>query len=167
MPLGTCKMCLQEKELLRSHLIPRAVHEYTTAGGHKPITLRKGVLMSGNVQLQDYLLCLGCEQILNDGGEDWTVDKLATHEGQFPLYDLVTAKEADRSFNTTRVYFMVDRPEVPFEKLVHFGMGMFFKAAVHPWEGGKIDPRIELGPYAESLRRWLRGDAGFPNMCAW
>jgi hypothetical protein len=30
MPFGVCKMCLQEKNLVSSHLVPRKVYEYCT-----------------------------------------------------------------------------------------------------------------------------------------
>jgi hypothetical protein len=33
MPFGLCKMCLQEKNLVSSHLIPRKVYEYCDREG--------------------------------------------------------------------------------------------------------------------------------------
>jgi hypothetical protein len=41
--------------------------------------------MASERQWQYPLLCFDCEQVLNDGGEDWWVTKLATFEQTFPL----------------------------------------------------------------------------------
>jgi hypothetical protein len=92
MPFGVCKMCLQEKNLVSSHLIPRKIYEYCNQKGHNPIVLAGDVLMASDRQWQYPLLCLDCEKVLNDDGENWSVTKLATFEKTFPLYDLVSAK---------------------------------------------------------------------------
>jgi len=157
-------MCLRQKELVRSHLVSRKAHEYCDREGHNPIVLTRGTLMASDRQIQHPLLCFDCEQILNFEGENWCVDKLATFEKTFPLYDLV-AKGHPVAANGTTIYFVRDVPEVETEKIIHFGMGMFWKAAVHSWEGGTTDPRIDLGPYAEPIRAWLRGESSFPRHC--
>jgi hypothetical protein len=48
MPFGVCKMCLQEKNLVSSHLIPRKVYEYCNRKGHNPIVLAGDVLMASD-----------------------------------------------------------------------------------------------------------------------
>lgn len=163
MPFGLCKMSLQEKTLVSSHLIPRKVYEYCDREGHNPIALSNDVLMASDRQWQHPLLCFDCEQVLNDNGEDWCVTKLASFEQTFPLYDLVTANPPVDSVNETDIFFVRDLPAVKVKELVHFGMGMFFKAAVHGWQKGVTEPRINLEPYTESLRLWLRGEGKFPS----
>lgn len=37
--------------------------------------------------------------------------------------------------NKTNIFFVRDLPAVKVKELVHFGMGMFFKAAAHGWQG--------------------------------
>jgi hypothetical protein len=156
-------MCLQEKNLVSSHLVPRKVYEYCDREGHNPIVLSNSVLMASDRQWQHPLLCVECEQVLNDGGEDWCVTKLATFERTFLLYDLVAANPPADSVNKTNIFFVRDLPAVKVDKLVHFGMGMFFKAAVHGWQKGTTGPRINLEPYTELLRLWLRGEGKFPT----
>jgi len=56
MPSGVCKMCLQEENLVSSHLVPRAVYEYCDREGHNPIVLTGDVLMASDRQWQ-YLPC--------------------------------------------------------------------------------------------------------------
>lgn len=163
MPFGVCKMCLQEKNLVSSHLIPRKVYEYCNQEGHHPIVLTGDVLMASDRQWQYPLLCIDCETILNEGGEDWSVTKLATYEKTFPLYDLVSAKPPVDSVGATNIFFVKNMPEVQAKKIVHFAMGMFFKAAVHSWRKGTSEPRINLEPYTEPLRLWLRGEGDFPG----
>ncbi len=163
MPFGLCKMCLQEKNLVSSHLVPRRVYEYCDREGHNPICLADDVLMASDRQWQHPLLCIECETVLNEGGEDWSVTRLATFEKTFPLYDLVSANPPAFSVDGANVFFVRDLPRVKIKALVHFGMGMFFKAAIHSWQKGTIEPRINLEPHTEPLRLWLRGEGEFPS----
>ena len=77
---GLCKMCHKEKDLQKSHLIPKSVHEYCSEGGYKPIGMFGEIVMAGARQLKHPLLCFECEQILSAGGEEWMADKLATYD---------------------------------------------------------------------------------------
>ena len=142
--------------------MPAAIYLYLRTAEHKPIVVGDGALIPSDRQLQDHLLCQECEDILNDGGETWVIDKLARIEKTFPLYDLITAAPPAHELERTRIYYASNTPEVKVDKLVHFGMGLFWKAAVHSWKGGEASPRIELGKYAEPLRTWLRGESAFP-----
>jgi hypothetical protein len=91
------------------------------------------------------------------------VTKLATYEKTFLLYDLVSTNFPVYSTDTTDIFFVRDISSVKVKELVHFGMGMFFKAAVHGWKKGATEPRINLEPYTESVRLWLRGEGKFPS----
>jgi hypothetical protein len=62
------------------------------------------------------------------------VTKLATFEKTFPLYDLVSENPPVYSVDETNIFFVRDLTSVKVKELVHFGMGMFFKAAVHGWQ---------------------------------
>jgi hypothetical protein len=163
MLFGVCKMCLQERNLVSSHLVPRAVYEYCDQEGHNPIVLTGDVLMASDRQWQYPLLCFDCENVLKEGGEDWCVTKLATIKKTFPLYDLVCANSPVHSFDQTNIYYVRDLPKVRFKEIIHFGVGMFFKAAVHGWQKNSTEPRINLEPYTEPLRLWLRGLGNFPS----
>jgi hypothetical protein len=93
----------------------------------------------------------------------WLLPLLAQYEGAFPLYDLLTKVPPEASYDIGTAYFAVKNPEIQVDKLVHFAMGMFFKAAVHSWERDKKEPMIELGPYLENVRTFLMGETGFPG----
>lgn len=162
-PAGTCPMCKLEKKLVRSHLLPAAAYEYFHAGEHRPIITADGALIPSDRQIQDYLLCKPCEDILNDGGEHGLVDKLASYDGKFPLYKALTNAPPLFDVHTTKGYLTADKPDVQVERLIHLGMGIFWKASVHSWRGETTTPRIELGPYENRVRTWLRGESDFPQ----
>src|SRR5439155_19445344 len=64
-------------------------------------------------------------------------------------------------------YAAANNPHFEITKLTHFALGIFWKASVHSWEKRKqIEPRIDLGPYGERLRKFLRGESSFPNNMA-
>jgi hypothetical protein len=163
MKRGVCKMCLLEKDLVLSHLMPRALYEYCHKGEHRPIRYGDGFLLPTDRQTKDYLLCKDCEDILNKEGEAWIADKLATWERAFPLYDMLTKLPPDYAEDGIAVYYAANNPEIKVAKLAHFALGQFWKASVYPWMAGRVEPRIELGPYSEEIRKWLRGEGGFPK----
>jgi hypothetical protein len=163
MPIQKCPLCLEEKQVLSSHLIPARVYDYMRAPDGHPIAMNSQVVMASDRELQFPLLCADCEDCLNKGGETWLLPLLATYEGSFPFHDLLTRLPPEEEFEGARGYYAVKNPEIQAEKVAHFAMGIFWKAAVHSWRGGKKGPLIELGPYAEKVRTFLRGETGFPE----
>lgn len=124
------------------------------------------VVMHTDRQLQDYLLCPRCEDILNKGGETWTIPKLATVRHNFPLYDSLTKCPPAGGDKGGALYSTANNPEIDVERLTHFAMGIFWKASVHPWKDREKSPMIQLGPYSDGIRLWLRGELAFPkNVC--
>ncbi len=161
--IGKCRMCLREKALVRSHLMPAALYDYCRKGEHRPIKVGGGFVIPTDRQTQDFLLCEDCEDILNSGGEGWILGKLATWERTFPLYDLLMKVPPLFDEDGMVVYLAAQNPEIEVEKLTHFALGLFWKASVHSWRGDTTDPRIDLGPYSEEVRDWLRGQNVFPE----
>jgi len=159
--VGVCKMCKEEKGLVESHLMPRLLYDYCRQGPHRPIFATEDGLIPSDRQIQYPLLCKGCEQILNNGGETWVAEKLAHYDKTFPLHQALSAVPPVR-VGQTLIYSAAKTPDVRVDKLVHFGMGIFWKAAVHSWKGGEKEPRIELGKYSEQCKRLtntpVRGD---------
>jgi hypothetical protein len=159
-------MCLLEKELVRSHLIPAAVYDYCRTEDASPIRVGDGVIMHTDRQIQAYLLCSACEDILSKGGESWVSPRLARLHKTFPLYDLLMNCQAAFEDDKGGIYYGSSNPELSCEKLTHFALGIYWKAAVHSWCESKKEPMINLGPYADALRTWLRGETNFPrNVC--
>jgi hypothetical protein len=157
-------MCLETKRVVSSYLHPAALYAYCRAADNtSPMRVGDGVVMITDRQMQDYLLCEECEDVLSKGGETWTNPKLATINKTFPLYDILRKRSAAYEDESGGLYFASDNPEIQVEKLTHFALGIFWKASVHPWKANQRDPMIQLGPYSNGLRLWLRGDSTFPK----
>ena len=164
MPIQNCPMCLETKNVVSSHLYPAALYAYCrSATDESPMQVANDAVMLTDRQVQDHLLCLDCEDILNKGGETWVNPKLATIKASFPLYDLLTKVAPAFQDEKGGVYWAVQNPDIDVEKLTHFAVGIFWKAAVHDWKMGRETVRIWLGRYADPIRLWLRGESSFPR----
>ncbi len=161
---GICKMCLIEKNLVRSHLIPHAIYAYCRVNGATPVYVGNGIVSASDRETQDYLLCVECEDILSKGGETWVNSKLARMDPRsFPLYDMLVRGPAAYADDTGGIYYARDNPEIDTNKLIHFALGIFWKASVHSWTRNKTDPMIDLGNQSEAVRKWLRGEGTLPR----
>jgi hypothetical protein len=156
-------MCLETKNVVSSHLIPARVYDYLHGPGTHPIAMSSQIVMATDRELRWPLLCVDCEDRLNKGGEMWLLPLFATYEGLFPFYDLLTKCKPDSVAPEGIGYCASRNPAIEVDKMIHFAMGIFFKAAVHSWKGKTKEPMIELGPYAESVRTFLMDERGFPQ----
>jgi hypothetical protein len=124
------------------------------------------LIIESSRQLQYQLLCEDCEDVLNDGGEDWVVPLFARYDGTFAFFEFLKGMTPDATDDGYDGYAAVKNPDIKADKLIHFALGIFWKAAVHSWAGGKREPLIELGQYSEPTRKFLRSETGFPERMA-
>lgn len=87
-------------------------------------------------------------------------------KGNFPLYDLLVKVAPDCAEDDFAGYAVARNPEISVEKITHFALGVFWKASVHSWRKDETANWIELGPYSEEIRQFLRGEGGFPKYVA-
>lgn len=174
MPTGTCKLCRLPKPLQDSHLIPAAAYARLrdNATGKNPAFVhwnpdgKKRKMIETSHQVHDYVLCRDCEQILNSRGEEWVLQRLAVGYAS-PLYYALQGLEPIYQEPDFHVYATVGNPEFDTQKITHFALGIFYKAAVHEWRVDKNKTRkLEFGPYQESLRLFLLREEPFPKFCA-
>lgn len=167
MPIGTCPMCLKKsRQLACSHLMPAGLYDTCRSNDANPIKVSSEIVMETSRQTQDYLLCAGkdgCEELLNKGGETWTLPILLKKDRSFLLYDLLIRSAPEVDEIDAKSYSAALIPEIDVAKLTHFAMGIFWKASVHSWKKQKGDPRIKLGPYSDVIRRYLLGETAFPE----
>jgi hypothetical protein len=156
-------MCFQVKPVLKSHLMPAALYDLCALEGESPIRVGDGVIMPTDRQTWTYLLCEQCENILNSGGETWTIPRLATIDGAFPLCEMLESGQPAWCEGDEAIYFAGSNPTIDVEKLSHFAIGIFWKASVASWKRDEKQPMIYLGPYADHLRAWLTGETAFPR----
>jgi hypothetical protein len=163
MPIQLCPMCEVTKDVISSHLIPAALYKDCHLPGGFPIVFNSKLAYEGSHQMQAPLLCLDCEDILNKGGENWMTPLFAKADGSFGFHDLLTSVPPAMVVDDAHVYLAANNPQIQSEKLIHFAMGIFWKAAVHPWIPGEKEPLIDLREYVESIRKYLRGESSYPD----
>jgi hypothetical protein len=163
MPTGVCPLCQRKKHLACSHLIPRAVYDFVRTVDKSPFAISDIYQGYTDRQLQDYLLCNECEDVLNKGGETWLLPLLAEYDGPFPFHDLLTEIPPEIVDGNAAGFAAAKNPKIECDKLAHFALGVFWKASVHSWSGRKRTPLIGLGPYQEGIRRFLRQESAFPS----
>jgi len=74
---------------------------------------------------------------------------------------------ANRQNGRLELYKTASNPEINVDKLTHFGIGVFYKGAVHPWNNGTPEPYLKLAPEEqEALRQYLLGLADLPKNMA-
>ena len=162
MKTGVCPGCKKMKQLVSSHLVSRAVYDYLRTDQLHPIVAGGGEVRSTTEQLQAELLCQECENILNQGGEQWMLGKLCELNRQFPLYDIVHRQGPIDTDPDGETFAAGTNPEIDVQRISHFALGIFWKASIHPWQFGQIT----LGTYSEAIRTWLRGETAFPKNVA-
>lgn len=165
-PVDICKLCLLEKALCESHLMPKGLYRFCRVADCDPVLITNKIMRPTSRQTKRYLLCEGCEQLLNRNGEDWVLPKLATIEGEFPFYSLLQKQNPLFDEPNAIAYAVSNNADIDRGKLIHFALGIFWKASVHSWKQGSTAPRINLGLQSEDLRKFLKGEGGFPQNMA-
>ena len=166
MPLGKCPLCLcLDQDLQDSHFLPKSAYKgfrATSLKNPNPLVVTPERMDQTSWQIHDYLLCRDCEQDLNKNGENWVIPTFASESG-FPFLDLLKVEIPVISEPDLNVYACSQIPGIDWNKLAHFGAGIFWKGAVHKWPGC---PKLNLGKYREELRKYLRNEAPFPKNVA-
>jgi hypothetical protein len=162
MKIDICRLCLKKNPLVNSHLMARGLYDFCRPPDGDPIFISSKVIMQSGRQLQHPLLCQECDGLLSREGEDWLLPMLATIEGTFPFHDALQKVAPDAIDGDSEIYAASRNPEIDTCKLIHFAMGVFWKASAHSWQGGETAPLIALGDYGESVRTFLLGESPFP-----
>src|SRR5580658_309476 len=111
-PIGKCRLCLLEKTLCESHLMPKGLYRFCRTVDSEPVLITDKMMMPTSRQTKHYLLCEGCEALLNQNGEDWVLPTLATVEGSFPFYSLLQKHEPLFAESDMTAYAVSNSPEI-------------------------------------------------------
>lgn len=166
MKLGICKLCLKTKPLAESHLMSSGLYDLCGTANDDPIFVSSKVILQSGRQLKYPLLCEECDGMLGREDENWVLPLLARSDGKFPFFDFLKNVPPDVNDTDILAYSASRIPEIDCPKIVHFAIGIFWKASVHSWRGGETAPLIDFGKYGESLRTFLRGESPFPEKIA-
>lgn len=152
--MGICKLCGNDRNLLRAHIIPAAFHRHLQGNAVVPPLIlgtaeHSFPRRSPGGLYDEQLLCLTCEQRLGP----WD---------QYGAECLIQRFESDAqvrySGNEVLIYQIDNWDE---EKLRMFALSVLWRAAVTTNE---IFRRVTLGPHEVRLKnRILTGDPGSPS----
>jgi hypothetical protein len=167
METGDCKLCLSKGvELCDSHFLPRSLYDLMRTDDHIPVHISEESMYSSTKQVKDYVFCGGCEQCYGKA-EAWIKPMLPEIGGPFPLRERLMKQAPIDKTADWELYQTASNPEINVDKLTHFGIGVFYKGAVHPWNSGSLEPYLKLEPEErEALRRYLLGLADLPKNMA-
>jgi len=167
--LGKCALCLLQKDLQKSHLIPRSMYKKIRSAGpgnNDPmVATSSGKKARSSYQYQDHLLCWDCEQLFRANGEDYAA-RIAATKGKFPLLDILNAAIPDSEAHGIKAYSATSTPAIDRAKLAYFAISVFWRASVKSWyEVDGKESRIEMGAkYNEEIRRYLLGETPAPSV---
>lgn len=114
------------------------------------------VAVQTSKQTKAPLLCKECEDLINKQGERWTLPRIANEDKSFPLHTSLVTAEPDFVQRDMVGYSAAKNSEIDVQALTHFALAIFWKASVHNWHDLGSDPQIDLGPYEEKLRGYVR-----------
>jgi hypothetical protein len=150
-----------------SHLLPKAMYKTlrSTSGRQNPhpILFRRGFAIQTARQAQAYLLCEECEERFHLRGEKWVLANCYRTGGTFLLREMLENAAPLSNNGDIRVYSAAVVRYIDADAITYFALSVFWRAAVHRWplEGRTIG--IDLGPYEGTFRRFLLGEASFPD----
>lgn len=167
--LGQCKLCLQDGELLKSHLMPAALWAGARDPRLKnpsPVVMTRAVSKTSSSQLVARLLCSTCEDRFNRNGERYALSwfrprKIA--DGDFPLLERLRLALPIQSSPALSAY-AANRVGIDTERFGYFAFSILWRAAVHGWRmpDGRLTQKIELSEFEKPLRAYLLSQAELP-----
>jgi hypothetical protein len=163
---GECRVCLNVRELVRSHVFPAGVYKRLRNPSHpnpNPVLLTEEVAIPTSKQPTARLLCLDCERRFNENGENWVLANCYQPNNTFPLRDaLLVAQQWPLSEVTVCGAKGVQGVEV--NQLAYFAASVFWRASVYRPKFKATEGRVNLGrQYEEAFRKYLLGLADFPT----
>lgn len=166
---GKCKLCRSVKQLRDSHYMPKRLYAFLRANKLKnpnPVMSVDGELKQVSDQYRDYVFCEGCEDLFNKNGEKWVLANIPHDYGDpFPLHDAIKPLAPIQVAQGINVYNVSAVGGFSAEKLIYFGLSVFWRGAAHRWKSsaGRVAPEVFLGDCQEPMRTFLLGEGPFPT----
>jgi hypothetical protein len=167
--VAPCGLCLEEKPLLDSHLLPAALYKLLRTpkreGGPEPVMITKQKSVITSYQVQAPFLCAGCERRLNENGERYVLAQCARPNGQFKLRQRLQMTGPVYRDSRFQVYDVYPSLGEKIGHYLYFVASILWRAAAHSWTVGteSVGP-IDLDRiYLEGFRRYLLGEAISPQ----
>jgi hypothetical protein len=163
---GECALCKKIKTLCKSHYLSKALYKLSSVDGEPPVIMTPDEVALSPRQMWAHLLCRDCEKLFDERGEKYTLKWINRGKGRiidFPLLDRIRlAMEVKRSKGS--VTYSGKAMGINTESLAYFALSTLWRGAAYKWKTlkGQIT-FIELGKFAEPIRRYLLGETGIPD----
>jgi hypothetical protein len=153
---GQCKLCLKQKQLHESHLMPHALY----APGKKGIQFATRSQSGQKPEhLKAHLLCFECEQRFDRLGESEVLRWLAPKaRKQFPLHDRLRVALPCGEVPPYSIYKGAD-VGLDTDRFAYFTLSVAWRRSIHEWMNfdGTPLPLWKLGAFGEQVRAFLVG----------
>lgn len=160
--VGKCPLCLKRRKLCKSHYLGRTLHDLSRDSWGHPVVMTPKLITATPKQVWAHLLCQSCERLFNDRGEK-PVQALFNGKASFPLLDRMSVAMAIKT-EPTVVTYSGSATGIDTDALAYYALSILWKGSVHNWTTLKgQNSSVNLGVHQERIRRYLIGDAGFPE----
>jgi hypothetical protein len=168
--VGRCRLCSNDRELLESHFVPKALYRLVRAGtkGAHPVLVSAEERRQTSRQAVQTLLCADCEKRFDSNGENWVLRHCYRGRGIFRLRELLSQALAVHTSEEETIYSAHSVQGLEVDSLVYFCASVVWRASVTDWwASDRKYERIELGyRYQDEIRRYLLGEISFPETAA-
>lgn len=162
MTTGICKLCCQDKVLLKSHLMPAAL--YGNRKKEFEISTPYATMIT-KTQVKQPLLCQECEQRFDQNGETHVLEVIAPKNTEaFSLHERMRVAYARDSDASSSRFFGPDFG-LDMAKFAYFAVSVIWRITVCQWPlpDGSLTTQLNLGDFHENMRKYLLGEITLPS----
>jgi len=165
-----CGLCKKEKELKKSHLMPKSLYgairnAFPKEG--KEIVSAKLEQRSANYsdyQVKKPFLCGSCEQRFNRKGENVVTRECHRGAEKFTLLDKVQSSEERYNLEGERWIDPNKIESIDYQAYSYFALSVIWRASAGEWPKNVGVLKNTLGmKYEKLIRKYLLGESDFPN----
>lgn len=165
---GKCRLCFQSAELQYSHLLPKALYRLvgraTDPLHPDTVQISLNERRKSSEQARRHILCVPCEQRFNKNGEKWVLHNCYRGRGIFRLRDELRGRSDLGAGSDVEAYSILTEEAA---QLAYFSVSVVWRASLCDWpRRGQIYHALDLGPYQEKLRNYLKGETDAPRSVA-
>ncbi len=168
MKFGKCELCKQMRNLHDSHYAPKGGYKRNRADqitNPHPVAFVNGKAKQTSKQVRDFKFCTECEERFNKGGESYIISLIPEYGKDFELHKVLTPPRMEHGPDGYLIFPAAKIPEVDLDRLVYFGMSMFWRGTRKwPPADGASPPRLSMNLRQEkSIRKFLLGHSPLPG----
>lgn len=159
-----CGLCLQPRKLKKSHLMPKSLHK-AIRGDHGLVraSTTEGSIYTDKQAVRTFL-CEDCEGMFSRKGERVVCKESYRGKGNFVLREKLR-EEIERFGEKDKFWIMpkTESSSLDYEAYLYFGASIIWRASAGNWPIYAGKTKGGLGKYEEKIRRYLVGQAAFPE----